>query len=93
MRNFHSFLPVINNWRKGIYVIVVVHDEILRDLAMVKIPTPHSMATLVSKQPFFKPSKLKQPPKYWWLAMEPSTLPASIAAAKSFGKLSNDLPA
>lgn len=70
----------------------------------VKIPTPHSMPTLVKKRSSASNLSLN-PPKLsshrragdfssskYLKIIEPGIRPASIAAAKSLGMLSNDLP-
>lgn len=71
---------------------------------LVKIPTPHSIPTLVKKRSSASNLSLNPPKlsshrktadfsssKYRWTIV-PGIFPASIAAAKSFGKLSSDLP-
>ena len=69
------------------------------------MPTPHSMATFVKKRSSASKRSLN-PPNWsnhrnstdfssskYLLTIDPGTLPASIAAAKSFGRVSTDLPA
>lgn len=71
---------------------------------LVNIPTPHSIPTLVKKRSSASNLSLNPPKlsshrntadfsssKYRWTIV-PGIFPASIAAAKSFGKLSSDLP-
>lgn len=83
----------------------IFRNATVRVPTLVKIPTPHSIPILARKRSSAKSRSLNPPKRSnhaingdfssskYLNTMDPGILPSSIAAFKSFGKLSNVLPA